>query len=313
MRHRPADALRAALVCVVGLVLTGVVALVVPIAQAHDSATLYGFAQLRRPRVEVVANAIAHLVDPRPYAVAAVVLAVVALIRGRPRVAVAVPIAMVLASTTTELLKPLVGHPRASEWLGAGADTAVASWPSGHATASMMIALAAVLVSPRRLRPLVALLGTALAIGVSYSILVLGWHFPSDVLGGFLVAGGWTSLALAGLWAAEARWPERSARGAVGRVATGAGDLLAPAGILALSLGGAIGLVAMRGHVVAVYSASHLSFVAGAATIALLAAALAVAMTFALRPQPEPGARLLSASGPAPTGVRPRRWHREPG
>ena len=75
----------------------------------------------------------------------------------------------------------------------------------------MMLALCAVLVSPRRLRPLVALLGTALAVGVSYSILVLGWHFPSDVLGGFLVAGGWTSLTLAGLW-----WARGSLAGAHG-------------------------------------------------------------------------------------------------
>jgi membrane-associated phospholipid phosphatase len=285
MRHRPATALGAALVCLVGLVLTGLVALILPIAEAHDSATLYGFAGLRRPRIDVVANAIAHTVDPGRYVGVGVVLAVVALVRGRPRVAVAVPLAMALAATTTELLKPLVGHPRFSEWLGAGPDTLVASWPSGHATASMMIGLCAVLVSPRRLRPLVALLGTGLAIAVSYSILVLGWHFPSDVLGGFLVAGGWISLTLAALWWAEARWPERSARRAVGRAAAaaGAGDMLAPAGILALSLGAAIGLVAMRGHVLAAYSSSHLSFVAGAGTIALLAGALATAMAFALR------------------------------
>jgi hypothetical protein len=197
--------------------------------------------------------------------------------------------AMVLASTTTELLKPLVGHPRTSEWLDSGAGAAVASWPSGHATASMMIGLAAVLVAPRRLRPLVALLGTGLAIGVSYSILVLGWHFPSDVLGGFLVAGCWTSVTLAALWSAEARWPERTARRAVGRAAAGAGDLLAPEGILApaailaLSAGAAVGLIAMRGHVLAAYGTSHLSFVAGAAAIAALAATLATAITVALR------------------------------
>jgi membrane-associated phospholipid phosphatase len=283
MRHHPADALGAASICLAGLVLTGVVALIVPIAQIHDAATLHGFAEFRGTRIDGVATAIAQSVNPRPYAVAGVLLALIALIRGRPRVAVAVPVAMVLASATTELLKPLVGHPRFSEWLGAGNDALVSSWPSGHATASMMVALCAVLVSPRRLRPLVALLGTTLAIGVSYSILVLGWHFPSDVLGGFLVAGGWTSLAVAALWAAEARWPERSARAAVGRAAAGLGDLLAPAAILALSAGLAIGIVAMRGHVLAAYSVSHLSFVAGAATIALLAAALAAAMTFALR------------------------------
>jgi membrane-associated phospholipid phosphatase len=282
MRHRPASALSAAFACIVGLVLTGVVALILPIAQVRDSATLHGFAQLRHTRFDVVANSIAHLVDPTPYVVGAVLLAAIALIRGRPRVAAAVPVAMFLASASTELLKPLVGHPRISEWLGAG-DTSVASWPSGHATASMMIALCAVLVAPRGLRPLVALLGTGLAIGVSYSILVLGWHFPSDVLGGFLVAGAWTSLTLAALWSAEAHWPERSTRRAVGRVASGAWDFLAPAAILALSVGAAIGLVLMRGHVLAVYSASHLSFIAGAGTIALLAATLATAMAFALR------------------------------
>jgi membrane-associated phospholipid phosphatase len=282
MLHRPADALRAALLCLIGLVLTGVIAFIVPIAQVHDSATLHGFAEFRGIRVDDLANAIAHTVDPRPYAVFGVVLALVALIRGRPRVAVAVPVAMTLAGLTTELLKPLVGHPRFSEWLGASG-ALVSSWPSGHATASMMIALCAVLVSPRGLRPFVALLGTALAIAVSYSILVLGWHFPSDVLGGFLVAGIWTALALAALWAAEARWPERTARRAVGRVAAGAGDLIAPAALLALGSGAAIGLVALRGHLVAAYSASHLSFIAGAGTIAALAAGLAAAMTFALR------------------------------
>jgi len=283
MDHRPATPLSAAVLCLVGLVLTGVTALILPVARLRDSATLQGFAQLRGTRLDVLANQIAHTVDPRPYAVIGVLLALVALIRGRPRVAVAVPVSMVIASATTELLKPLVGHPRVSEWLGGGADTSVASWPSGHATAAMMVALSAVLVSPRQLRPLVALLGTGLAIGVSYSILVLGWHFPSDVLGGFLVAGGAISLTLAALWWAESRWPERTGRRAVGGVAAGASDLVAPAAILALCLGAAIGLVAIRGHVLAAYSASHLSFVAGAVTIAGLAGVLATAMAFALR------------------------------
>jgi membrane-associated phospholipid phosphatase len=258
------------------------IALIVPIAQVHDSATLQGFAEFRGIRVDDLANAIAHTVNPGPYAVFGVVFTLVALIRGRPRVALAVPVAMTLAGLTTELLKPLVGHPRFSEWIGASG-ALVSSWPSGHATASMMIALCGVLVSPRGLRPVVAMLGTTLAIAVSYSILVLGWHFPSDVLGGFLVAGTWTALALAALWAAEARWPERTARRAVGRAAAGVGDLIAPAALFALGLGAAIGLVALRGHVLAAYGVSHLSFVAGAGTIAALAAVLASAITFALR------------------------------
>jgi hypothetical protein len=149
----------------------------------------------------------------------------------------------------------------------------------------MTVALGAVLVAPRVLRPLAALLGTGLAVGVSYSILVLGWHFPSDVLGGFLVAGGAMSLALAGLWWAEARWPERSVRGALGRVTTTspATGLLAPAALLAATFGAALSVLAVRGRLVETYGAAHLSFVAGALAIAGLAAMLATAMAVALR------------------------------
>ena len=75
MNHRPANPLNAALLCLVGLVLTGVTALILPVARLHDSATLEGFAQLRGTRLDVLANQIARTVDPRPYVVLGVVLA----------------------------------------------------------------------------------------------------------------------------------------------------------------------------------------------------------------------------------------------
>ena len=286
MHHRPANALLATLLCVGGLMVTGAVALILPVAQAHDIATLPGFAALGgHTRVSQLATVLVHSVDPVPYAVAAALLVAVAVLRGRPRVALAVPLAMFAASATTELLKPLVGHPRSSEWLSGGGLSGIASWPSGHATAAMMVALGAVLVAPPLLRPLVALLGTGLAVGVSYSILVLGWHFPSDVLGGFLVAGGWVSLTLAALWWAEARWPERSGRRALERVGrtTGRAGLLAPAALLAASFGAAVAVLAVRGRLLETYGAAHLSFVAGALAIAGLAATQATVMAVALR------------------------------
>ena len=61
----------------------------------------------------------------------------------------------------------------------------------------MTLALCAVLVAPPAWRATVALVGGAFAIGVGYGVVVLGWHFPSDVIGGFLVAGAWTSVAVA--------------------------------------------------------------------------------------------------------------------
>src|SRR5204863_3674731 len=102
------------------------------------------------------------------------------------------------APGTTELLKPLLAHPRTAEWLG-DSQVAAASWPSGHATAAMTVALCAVLVAPAALRPLAAVAGSLFALAVSFSILVQHWHFPSDVVGGYLVAATWGLLAVAAL------------------------------------------------------------------------------------------------------------------
>jgi len=298
MDRRPATAALAAFACLCGLALTGLVALVLPVAQVRDSTTLHGFIALSGTRVGGVAPWVAHLVDPVPYAVGAVVLALTALLRGRPRLALLVPVSMLGASATTELLKPLVAQPRFSEWLGAGNHILLASWPSGHATASMMVALCSVLVVPPALRPLAALLGTTLAVGVSYSILVLGWHFPSDVLGGFLVGGVWTSAAVAVLWWADERWPTASA---VATTRRRSGRVLAPAALVPLVAGGGIAALLLRGRLAETYALQSFSFVAGAGAIAVLAAGLASAVTLALsgrrrapkaaRSRPQPHAR----------------------
>ena len=94
---------------------------------------------------------------------------------------------------TTQLLKPLLAAPRPITLLEFPV-VAAASWPSGHATAVMSLALCSVLAAQARLRPFVAALGAAFAVAVCYSFLELGWHYPSDVLGGFLVAAAWTLL-----------------------------------------------------------------------------------------------------------------------
>ena len=75
---------------------------------------------------------------------------------------------------------------------------------------------AAILIAPRALRPLVAIAGGLFTLAVSISLLILGWHFPSDVVGGQLLATTWALVALAALRIAEARWP---ARGSMRRAA----------------------------------------------------------------------------------------------
>lgn len=186
----------AALACAIGLALTGVMAYLVPVAKVRDSATLQGFVALNQPRVTGLLGHVAHLADPKPYAVIGLGLAALAFLRRRTRVGVAILFLLFLTGATTESLKHLLAHPRLSDWLGAG-QIASASWPSGHATASMTLGLCAVLAVPPVLRPTVAAIGALFAISVSYSILALGWHFPSDVIGGFFVASMWTLVAVA--------------------------------------------------------------------------------------------------------------------
>jgi hypothetical protein len=146
----------------------------------------------------------------------------------------------------------------------------------------MSLALCAVLVASARWRPLVAALGGVFAVAVGYSTLVLAWHFPSDVLGGFLVATLWTTLGIAALWAAAARWPERAGRGR--EAAVRVGEALTPSALAvaaAVACAGALALA--RPDAVLAYAQAHTVFVVGAFTIAALGATLAATLAVALR------------------------------
>jgi membrane-associated phospholipid phosphatase len=277
--RRPLPPLLAALVCGLGLALTGVLAKFVPVTANSDAHTLDGFVALRGPQLDPVLGRIAHLADPAPYALAALLLALVALLRRRPRIAFAVPLLFFLTGFTTENLKTLVASPRVQEWFG-DSWIGAASWPSGHATAAMTMALCAVLVSPPRLRPTVAAIGGAFAIAVAYAILTLGWHFPSDVLGGYFVAGAYVMLGVAVLAFAERRRPAFRARA---EAASRPIDVL-PAVALALAAAGiAVGLAITRPHQLLGYAADHTTFIAGAAVIAALATVLAAVLALGFR------------------------------
>jgi membrane-associated phospholipid phosphatase len=198
----PMAALAVAALCLVALAVTWVVAELVPAAQVKDTALLNHFVLLGRPRVDSLANGLLHLLDPAPFILWGLVLVAIALLRRRPRVAVAVALVLSLAPLTAETLKPLLAHPHVQMGL---THIDAASWPSGHATAALALVLCAVLVAPVRLRPLVTGLGLAFAAAVGCSLLILAWHMPSDVLGGYLVASLWMALAVAALRTGDRR------------------------------------------------------------------------------------------------------------
>jgi membrane-associated phospholipid phosphatase len=263
-RHLP---LYAALACLVGLVAAGVFALAVPAARVRDAAMLHGFVGLDRPSVHRAISFVAHLGDTLPYACAGLLCIVVALARRRGWRALAVACLLAVTGLTTQVLKHVLAQPRLEHWLPE--QVATNSWPSGHSTAAMTLALCAILVAPPALRAVAAMLGGAFAVGVGYAVLVLGWHYPSDVLGGFLVAGLWTSLAVAALYRVEAPEPaRRPVWEPLAGLATGAGV------VAAVVLG-------VRADTVALYTSERPTFAAGAITIALLALVLVTTVSAA--------------------------------
>ncbi len=193
-----------AVLCLLALALVWAVAELVPAAQAKDAVALYDFTLLSRPHLDAIGEFLLHLLEPGLFVLWGVALVATALARERPRVALAVVAVMGLAPLTAETLKPLLAHPHLQVGM---VHIGAASWPSGHSTAALTLVLCAVLVAPARLRPLVAVPGAVFAAAVGCFLLIMAWHMPSDVLGGYLVATLWMALAVAALRAAERRWP----------------------------------------------------------------------------------------------------------
>jgi len=209
-------------------------------ARYVDATSLLGFVAVE-PKGGSLAGRIGHLGDPPQVVLIGALLAGVALLRGRPRVAAAVVVLIGVTSVSSQALKVLLGYPR-YEGTIAGAHVSPEAFPSGHSTAAMALALSLVLVSPSRLRPLAALVGTGFALSVAFSVIALGWHFPSDAVGGFLLASGWALVLMAALAVLDERLPARTARTKVAASVRIAVDRVAAVGLLAAAGAGVLTL-----------------------------------------------------------------------
>jgi membrane-associated phospholipid phosphatase len=214
------------------------------------------------------------------------VLAAFALLRGRPRTAVGVLALVAATSVSSQLLKIALAHPR----FPAIFDYPVGpqALPSGHGTAAMSLAMAGVLVAPRRARWAAAVIGSGLALAVGASVVAWGWHYPSDVLAGYLLATGWAPATGAALYEAERRFPasERWASTALAR----ASDRIATGGLALAAVGaGAVAVLATAGVVLAdpssaaCYAREHTAFVVVAGGVASAALVLPVTMASVAR------------------------------
>jgi membrane-associated phospholipid phosphatase len=145
------------------------------------------------------ASTIASLCDPVPFALFLLALGVAGAVAGRRRDALFGIGAALAAAVTSQLLKPVLAEGRDESHLPRpdAVHVSDAAWPSGHSTAAVSLALVLVLLAPPGRRLLALGLGAGFAVAVAGSMLVLGWHYPSDTLGGAAVAGAWFCAALA--------------------------------------------------------------------------------------------------------------------
>ncbi|NHC16493.1 phosphatase PAP2 family protein [Motilibacter deserti] len=174
--------------------------------QLVEAAALGG-TDLGRDRLLPRVTQVLDVVSVASLAVAVVVLAGIGLLRGRWRSALAAGVLVAGSNVTTQLLKKeLLTRPDFG--FDGYPDNTL---PSGHTTVAASVAAAAVLVCPRRLRPLVALLGCAYAVVTGVATLAANWHRPSDAIAAYPIVLGWGALVAAFVVALSPPAPGRGA------------------------------------------------------------------------------------------------------
>jgi hypothetical protein len=200
-------------------------------------------------------------------------------VRRRPGLAVGAGVVILGANVTTQVLKGTLARP---DLLGLGPFNGPPSFPSGHVTVAMSLAMALTLVSPPALRPAAAVAGALYAVGIGVAVIGLDWHRPSDVAGAYLICVGWTALVAAALEHAARRAPARRRGRArpAGPSPRAAGAAVAALGLTFLVLAGIAG--ARRVEALRVLD-DRTAFTVAAVLLSALCVALAAAVTALLQ------------------------------
>lgn len=206
------------------------------------------------------------------------VVAVVAVAAGRMRRLAAAGATVALGAAVTWALSEVLGRldPLGGEVLRYSVDgdgvrsVAPGGFPSGHAAMAMALAAATVVATPPRLRA-VAVAVTALPVAaVCTAMMALGWHYPSDILGGVLLSTAAAAVVVA-------YTPLGTGRGAR-PVPLAAG---AAVGLIGCAVAGALALGRLPDESAREFVDLHPRFIAFCAAAAILTAACAVALSAA--------------------------------
>jgi membrane-associated phospholipid phosphatase len=186
------------------LVLAGSAAALVAVVYAVAVRTTWGQrldATAVRGRREVLlrgihaAGRLLTTIDIASLALLGGAIVLVALVRARPRLAVGAFTVIAGSILTTELLKKvLLSRPDLGIVDGVSREP---TYPSGHTTVAMSLAVGAMLVAPSRWRTWVALLGAAFSAAIGTAVVATAAHRPSDPIGAALVVTAWAAAVIA--------------------------------------------------------------------------------------------------------------------
>lgn len=158
---------------------------------------------------DAFANHVAYVgfqvVDFRPFWVlVGAITVLIALAQWRLRDAV---LAAALVAGTGGLvlaLKALLANPRYQPVpIGSDAYPWEEAFPSGHSAGSLAFSLAFLTVVPPAWQRPTAVAGIVFTLYISLGTVVLNYHYPGDVLGGWLLAAGWWFALLAVPWLSD--------------------------------------------------------------------------------------------------------------
>lgn len=181
------------LVCVAGFLVVLVLAYWVGPAEHLDRTVLDAIGTGRGNPLNEIADVGFRVVDFIPsWFLAGAITVLIGLLQGRTRDALFSALLIAGTGVLVLSLKALLSHPRYHPVpVHSNAYPWAEAFPSGHSAGSLAISLAFLAVVPSAWRRPTAIAGIVFTLYISLGVLILNYHYPSDVLAGWLLTAAW--------------------------------------------------------------------------------------------------------------------------
>lgn len=180
-----------------GLFIVLAVAVVLGWTSSVDIAVLKAVHAMASPAFDAIVLVLTNFGKPVVAAAVAVILAAVLFAQKRVQPAVIMACGVLGSGLVAYIVKLLVERTRPDLWTWLVTETGY-SFPSGHATASAALVLCGiVLLWHAKWRRTALVVGGVYVACIAFTRLYLGVHYPSDILGGWLLSFAWVTAVVA--------------------------------------------------------------------------------------------------------------------